>query len=117
MSKAQGQRPTIPKGKQTAIFPDRTDTLISMITALMGEVVVLRERLDAHERLAAKSGAFTKEDVDAFQPDDEALADRATWRERTIERVLYAIQKEIAAGENEGVVDEDIIDAVQRGDL
>ncbi|TWB40612.1 hypothetical protein [Nitrospirillum pindoramense] len=78
VSRAQGSQPTI--------FKDAvTDALGAMVMALLGEVMVLRDRLDAHERLA---GGYGPADVDAFRPDPEARAYRAAYRRLAYDRVL-----------------------------
>ncbi len=43
--------------------------LFAMLTALLGKVSVIRERLDTHERLLEKAGLFGKDAVDAWLPD------------------------------------------------
>lgn len=72
------------------------DKLLAMIMALMGEVCVLRDRLDAHERLLKTQGLFGPAEVDAFEADAEAHAERSNWREQTIARVLDVLNEDIA---------------------
>ena len=45
------------KGADTGFFPGNPDVdrLLAMITALTGEIAILRARLDTHERLAARA--------------------------------------------------------------
>lgn len=74
--------------------PD-VDRLFSIVTALMAEVAVLRLRLDTHERLAARSGAFSSAEVEAFQPDAAALAQRLGLEKELIARVLHTLLAEI----------------------
>jgi hypothetical protein len=81
-------RLTVQKGRRPAPGVDpRVDTLIGMVLSLTSEVAVLRERLDAHERLAA-SGTFTgPEAVDAYVPDGAAETARAAQRQRLLAKV------------------------------
>lgn len=72
------------------------DQLLQMIVALLGEVSVLRERLDTHERLAALNGQWTSADVDGYEPDAAADAERRRLREAALARVFSVIDEEIA---------------------
>ncbi|MCU0759495.1 MAG: hypothetical protein MUF07_09950 [Steroidobacteraceae bacterium] len=65
----------------------RVDTLLGMVMQLMSEVSVLRERVDAHERLAAAQQAPTPDAVDDYVPDEAASRARAAVRQRMIEKV------------------------------
>ena len=46
-----------------------------MIMELSSEVSVMRDRLDTHERLSARKGLYTEDDVESFRPSEEE-ADR-----------------------------------------
>ena len=72
------------------------DKLLAMTMALLGEVCVLRDRLDTHERLAAERGSFSGADIDAYEPDAEALAARQGRRQACIDRVLHVLTEEVA---------------------
>jgi len=91
------------KGKRPAFAAEpQADRLVAIVTALMGEVAVLRERLDTVERLLERDGAVTRAAIESFVPDDTAAAERDVWRAGYLERVLYimqAEQAETAAGE------------------
>ena len=76
-----------------------TDQLVSMVMALAGEVSVLRERLDTIERIAAEKGVFSATDIDAYEPDTEALAQRDKWRADFLDRVLWIVSAELEARE------------------
>jgi hypothetical protein len=73
----------------------RVDTLLGMVMALTSEIAVLRERLDAHERLAAQGKPATPGEVDDFMPDETTQQARAGQRKRLIEKVCRPL---IAAG-------------------
>lgn len=76
------------KGRRTVPGPDpRVDTLLGMVMALTSEVAVLRERLDAHERLSLNGAAATPQAVDDFVPDETALRQRAAARQRLLDKV------------------------------
>ena len=79
-----------------AFFPDPdTGRLLAVINALTAELVVLRSRLDTHERLAA-AGGFDRERVDAFEPDAGAAAERHADTQAIVSRVfqVYADEAE-----------------------
>ncbi|MCE7901934.1 MAG: hypothetical protein DYH20_04555 [Gammaproteobacteria bacterium PRO9] len=83
------------KGKRPKYFEDPTvDRLVAMLMSLVGEVSVLRERLDAVERLAERQGVFTLDEVDHFSPDTEANTARAEWRNAYLARIFQVLQME-----------------------
>lgn len=88
-SAAQGPRP------RYFADPD-VDRLWSVTLALAGEVSILRDRLDAHERLSHAAGGFGVAEVDGFEPDDAQSADRAARREAFLKRSLRSIELEMA---------------------
>lgn len=90
------RRHRVHKGRRAAPGPDeRVDTLLGMVMALTSEIAVLRERLDAHERLAAAGQPATPANVDAYDPDEAVQQQRAAARKRIIEKVCRPL---IAAG-------------------
>lgn len=83
------------KGERPQYFADpAVDRLLSITLALAGEVVVLRERLDAMERLLERGAPVTRTALDDFQPDAAVTAEREAWRERFLEVVLRSIHQE-----------------------
>ena len=82
------ERLTVAKGRRHGPGSDpRIDTLMNMLMALTSEVSILRERLDAHERLQA-AGEFTgPEAVDSYVPDETGAKARATLRQRLIAKI------------------------------
>jgi hypothetical protein len=80
-------RPARHKRPQFFDSPE-TDMLLSMIIDLAGEVSVLRDRLDTHERLSAASGGFGPADVDSYRADAAAAAQRDSARAGYLRRVL-----------------------------
>jgi len=69
--------------------------LLAMIMALAGEVSVVRERLDTHERLAAKKKLASHQAIEDYEPDEITEAFRAQWRAEFIARVLRIVQVEL----------------------
>ncbi|ANY21127.1 hypothetical protein A6F68_02633 [Tsuneonella dongtanensis] len=88
------------KGKRPEYFDDpATDRLLSIVMALVGEVSVLRERLDTVERLLEKSGTIRREDIETYAPDRAAGEERALATRAYIARVMRALQQELEAME------------------
>jgi hypothetical protein len=91
-------RHRVHKGRRAVPGTDpRVDTLVGMVLALTSEVAVLRERLDAHERLGQQGKAITPSAVDEYYPDDAAQAQRAVQRQRLIDKVMRPM---VAAAED-----------------
>lgn len=72
------------------------DQLLAMITALLGEVCVLRERLDTVERLAEQRGLWQRHDVDQYEPDPVADQARDDLRKGALARVFSVLNEEVA---------------------
>ena len=84
------------KGRRPYFFDDpNIDKLLAMIMALAGEVSVIRERMDTHERLAREKTWATHEAIEDYEPDEVAEAFRAQWRRDYIARVLRIVQVEL----------------------
>ena len=64
------------------------DTAVAAILRLAMELSVLRDRLDAHEALAERTGAYTSEDVEGFTPPPDRAARRAAERKRLVEGLM-----------------------------
>ena len=69
-----------------------------MVMALTSEVAVLRERLDAHEKLSAQGKPIDTAAVDSFQPSAAEEAQRASLRDRLLDKVCRPL---IASGQME----------------
>ncbi|MBW4636045.1 MAG: hypothetical protein KME30_30430 [Iphinoe sp. HA4291-MV1] len=83
------------KGKRPVYFDDpQTDKLLAIVMALIGEVSVLRERLDTTERLLEAKGILSIADVEAYHPDNTVVNEREQWRAEYIARVLRVLQIE-----------------------
>ncbi len=88
-------RLTVAKGRRHGPGSDpRIDTLMNMLMALTSEVSILRERVDAHERLQAE-GSFTgPEAVDDYTPDEDVQKFRGSLRQRLIAKVCRPLLAE-----------------------
>lgn len=82
----------VAKGKRPVYFENsETDKLLAIVLALAEEVSVLRDRLDAVERLAEAKGLLSREEISAYQPDEAAERERAQQRSAYVERILRVV--------------------------
>ena len=91
--KASRLRTRVAKGRQPQFFEDpNTDKLLAMVVALVGEVSVLAERLDTHERLAQVGLVATPEAIEAFEPEEDLEDEREASRAALLSRVFRVIE-------------------------
>lgn len=84
------------KGKRPAYFDDPAiDRVVSILMALVGEVSVLRERLDTVERLLEAKGSLSREDIENYVPDSEAAFERGCLTREYVARVMRGVQQEM----------------------
>ncbi|QGN54426.1 hypothetical protein [Novosphingobium sp. Gsoil 351] len=89
------------KGRRPEYFDDpAVDRLVSMVLALVGEVSVLRERLDTVERLLDAKGTIAREDIERYAPDRAAGEERGLATKAYIARVMRGLQQELEAMQN-----------------
>ncbi len=92
-AKAKGRRPDF--HEDPAI-----DRLVSLTMALVGEVSVLRERMDTVERLLEQKGSISRAEIEAYVPDRAAGDERGIATRAYIARVMRGFQQEVEAMEN-----------------
>ncbi|MEO7386057.1 MAG: hypothetical protein ABIX37_03865 [Gammaproteobacteria bacterium] len=84
------------KGRRPQYFDDpAVDKLLAIVTTLIGEVSVLRDRLDTIEQIIEQQGLFPRSAIDSFQPNDTEVARRDARRADYLARVFRIIQNEI----------------------
>ncbi|HQZ01253.1 MAG TPA: hypothetical protein PKW99_01265 [Thauera sp.] len=94
---------TRPKGKRPYFFKDPdVERVLSIAMVIAMEHAVTRQRLDALERLLESKGVATRAELEQFKPDATAEAERTTWMQQYIARVLRLVQQETEALENGG---------------
>lgn len=87
-----------PKGRRPEFLGDRNDErLLSMLMALVGEVSVLRERLDTVERLLEARGTLARADIETYAPDLETGLERNRIIHEYLARIMRGPQQEIEA--------------------
>jgi len=86
------------KGKRPAYFDDpANDRILSIVMALVGEVSVLRERLDTVERVLEANGHLIREDIESYAPDREAAFQRGATTREYIARIMRGVQQDLEA--------------------
>jgi hypothetical protein len=81
--------PRRPKGHRPQVFDDPAiDQLHAAFVALATELSVAFERIDTLERLLEQRAGVSRDDIERFQPDERAAADRAARRADVAERLL-----------------------------
>jgi len=86
------------KGRRPQYFDEPAlDRMLSMLMALVGEVSVLRERLDTVERLLETRGSLTRADIESYVPDQDAALERGNLTREYIARIMRALQQEVEA--------------------
>ena len=84
------------KGRRPYFFDDpNVDKLLAMLMALTGEVSVIRERLDTHERLAEKKKFSTSANIEAYKPTESVDQARVKWRADYVARILRIVTDEL----------------------
>jgi hypothetical protein len=82
----------VARGKRPKMFTDwPDDVFMSMITALTTELMVMRDRVDTIERIAANKGVILKSEIDAYVFDDKAMAEREDARKALADRIFYLV--------------------------
>jgi hypothetical protein len=80
------------RGKRPRYFDDPSmDQMHAMILALATEVSVLFDRFDAMERILDTKGVMTRADLENWEPDATAHAERRDKREALIRRLLRSV--------------------------
>jgi len=88
--------PRTAKGKRPQYFSDPAiDKLLAIVVTLVGEVSVLRDRLDSVERLIERNSVFSQKDLDEFEPTEEEVQARNLVRQQYLDRVFRVIQYEL----------------------
>jgi hypothetical protein len=86
------------KGKRPEYFDDTaTERLLSITMALVGEVSVLRQRLDTVERLLEAKGGINQSEIEAYVPNRDAAYERGVITKSYIARVMRGVQQAMEA--------------------
>lgn len=87
-----------PKGKRPDFLGDPdAEKMLTMLMALVGEVSVLRERLDTVERLLETKGTISRADIEAYKPDLATGHERNRIVREYIARIMRGVQQQMQA--------------------
>lgn len=99
------------KGKRPDYFDDaEDDRMLSILMAVVGEVSVLKERLDTVERLLDAQGTISRADIASYVPDRAAGQERGEMVREYIARAMRGLHQ--ALEEFEPPVQDVVQDAV-----
>jgi hypothetical protein len=91
-TKSRKPRQKTAKGRRPFFLESAdSDKLLSMITALVGEISILKDRVDTHERLAVAGKIATPEEIEAYRPDEPVEDEREALRAAMLDRVFRII--------------------------
>lgn len=86
------------KGKRPEYFSaPEDDRFFSILLALVGEVSVMRQRLDTVERLLETKGTLSRADIEVYTPDQNAALERGVLIRDYIYRVMRGPQQAVEA--------------------
>lgn len=89
--------PRSAKGKRPQYFEDPgSDKLHFMIMALVEELSVTRDRLDAVERVLERKGVSSLAEVDQFEPTDQDEQERRERRKHYVSKIMKCFADETA---------------------
>lgn len=102
------------KGKRPDFLGDaEEEKMLSMLMAVIGEVSVLRERLDTVERLLDANGTISRADIEAYEPDREAGQERGELIREYIARVMRGPHQALQALEDFEPPVQDVVDELR----
>ncbi len=84
------------RGKRPWFLEDpAVEKVLSITMAVATELAVARERIDTLERLLDQNGLLKRSDIDAYEPDEAAMAFRGQWHQEYLARLFRIIQQEL----------------------
>jgi hypothetical protein len=97
-------RPRKATGPERPTYLDAgdVDKVMAVLLALASEVAAIRERLDAHERIAAEGLTPTPGVVEAYAADPATEAEREAWRDAYIRRLFRVITEDLKPTQGSG---------------
>ena len=105
-----------PAGKRPYFLNRETERVLAITMAVAQELAVARQRVDTLERLLRAKGVIADGEIDAFDPDPDAAAERALWTQEYLARILRIVQQENEAAAATGdVASEDVGIETARG--
>ena len=95
------------KGKRPQFLAPEDDRILSILMALVGEVSVMRERMDTIERLLDVQGTISRIDIETYAPDMETGRERNLLIKEYLARIMRGVQQDMQSlAELETPIDE-----------
>jgi hypothetical protein len=89
------EAPLTPSPARHAFFEQEgVDQLVSMVLELATELWVLRERMYAFERVAARHGIPAAAEIEAWRPNDAEQAELAAMRQKMLGELLRTLDRQ-----------------------
>jgi hypothetical protein len=86
-----------PAGKRPYFFTPEVERVLDITLAVSQELAVTRQRLDTVERLLAKAGVLTQDEINHFSPTKAESDERGLWNQEYVARILRVVQQEAEA--------------------
>ena len=103
------------KGKRPYFFEDRdVERLSAIVTTLVQEVAVMRERLDTVERLLEQQGVVRREDIEKFEPSKIEADERGAWTQEYLTRIFRILQQEREALQADDQLSEEVAEELAK---
>jgi hypothetical protein len=83
------------KGKRPQFLDHEDDRILSILMALVGEVSVMRERMDTIERLLDAKGTISRADIESYAPDMETGRERNLLIKEYLARIMRGVQQDM----------------------
>jgi hypothetical protein len=85
-------------GKRPAFLDDpATERVLAIAMAIAGELSVARERIDTLERLLERHGVLKREEIERYEPDTTAQAERNALGREYVARILRIVEQDVQA--------------------
>ena len=83
-----------PAGKRPYFLEPQVERVLAITMAIAQELAVAHQRNDTLERLLKAKGILAQDEIETFAPDPQAAAERASWNQEYIARILRIVQQE-----------------------
>jgi len=83
-----------PAGKRPYFLNPEVERVMAITMALAQELAVARARTDTLERLLARQGILSRQEIEEFKPTPDEAAARGLWIQEYLARVLRIVQQE-----------------------
>jgi len=83
-----------PAGKRPYFLEPQVERVLAITMAIAQELAVAHQRNDTLERLLKAKGILAQDEIETFTPDPQTAAERASWNQEYIARILRIVQQE-----------------------